>query len=277
MNYCYPLIHLIDHRSGPPAYLKGYEIVENLILKGNLKFFLTPMNTNQVMLSLPPLDLKLEYFPDWCLQMRVILRSNDCLIASRDNHPDATDHQDEELYDALFSKYKLRKSKAMELVFRHLSLYAFNFVQEAESVKEVWQILKTNFEDKSAANQLHLFDKLLRLKMAAKEDITWHFAKFDGIINKRRASSVTAIDNKQFLVSILLCSMSSDYLIARTAIAMTAKEELKIESVKGKLQIHSLTIEPLSKPNLSALIDAKTNDQTSKTNFRGRGRGHDCY
>lgn len=235
--------------------------------------------TGQVTLSLPPLDSKPEYYPDWCLRMKVILRSNDCLQALTTNRPELTNpdkpiEDEEELYEALLSEFERRDSKAMELIFCHLSPYALNFVREAENAKQVWQILKSNYEDKSPANQLHLFDKLLRLKMTVKEDIMAHFAKFDAIINELRASGVTAINDEQFLVSVLLRSMCTDYSIAVTAIAMTAKEELKIETVKCKLRNHSLTIETTSEPSI-LLMDSQRNDDSNRNKrfFRGCGRG----
>lgn len=130
---------------------------------------------------------------------------------------------------------KVLDAKAMEAIFRHLTPYALNLVRDATRAKEAWAILKRHYENKSPANQLHLFDKLLKLKMETRDDIVAHFSKYDSIINELWASGVTAINDKQFLSAVLLRSMGPEFATAVTAVAITAKENLQMETVKANL------------------------------------------
>lgn len=129
------------------------------------------MTSQQVHLVFAPLEHKIEYYSDGCVRMKVLLRSLGC--------------QDLIETDAILTtaEQKVLDAKAMEAIFRHLAPYALNLVRNDSTAKQTWTTLKQHFEDKSPANQLHLFDKLLKLKMAAGDDIIMHFTKYDGIIN----------------------------------------------------------------------------------------------
>ncbi|XP_065209228.1 uncharacterized protein LOC135837772 [Planococcus citri] len=190
-----------------------------------------------VSLSFLPLGNVVEYYADWSIRMMCLLRSlncADCLEEEEESSHQPTPKQ--------IAEKKQKDAKAMEAVYRHLSAYALNIIREKKTVKEVWSALKHAYEDKSPANQLHLFDKLLQLKMAENEDVMLHFAKFDSIINELRCSGAQAINDEQFLCCVLLRSMNINYKQAVTAIAMTSKDDLQIETVKANLRTYSLTL-----------------------------------
>ena len=194
-------------------------------------------SSSNLNLSFAPLDYRVEYYSDWSVRMKVLLRSLDCVEVLNDEDPTVI----RSLTAKQIQEKSQKDAKAMEAIFRHLSAYALNIVRDKRNAKEVWIALKTTYEDRSPANQLHLFDKLLQLKMNS-EDILVHFTTFDKIINELRCSGALAINDEQFLSCILLRSMNAEYKHAVTAIAMTSKDNLKIENVKANLRTYSLSL-----------------------------------
>jgi hypothetical protein len=169
------------------------------------------------MLTYEALGQKSEYFTEWSIRTRVLLRSENCAEAIT------------ETFDA--SKNQETDAKAVNLIVKHLSAYALNLVKHEEKAQDIWRTLKEKYEDSSPANQLHLFNKLLNLKLNKDKNITNHFDEFDRIVAELRLAGITAVDDEQFLCATLLKSVEvPEYQQAVIALQMSStKSDLKLE------------------------------------------------
>lgn len=119
----------------------------------------------------------------------------------------------------------------------------------------------------------------LQLKMNSEDDVLVHFTKFDQIINELRCSGAQAVNDEQFLCCILLKSMNKEFKQAVTAIAMTSKDDLKIEIVKSNLRTYSLGFEEKEDKNktnneTAMFVDNEYNSRSSfQNNFRSARGG----
>ena len=196
-------------------------------------------------LSHRQLGPKVEYYAEWCLRTKVLLRSESCIEAI--------------LAENVNEK---KDCQAVSIIVRHLSSYALQIIGDKSKAYDIWNALKAAYEDKSPANQLHLFDKLIKLKMGETNDVMAHFSAFDQIIAELKLAGVVAANDEQFLCAILLRSMSTKFTPAVIAISMNNVEELKVEKIKNKLRNHSLTLEPDIPSNVMFLHEhVKTDDR----------------
>lgn len=139
----------------------------------------------------------------------------------------------------------------MGLIVKHLAAYAINIVKNSASAKAMWTDLKASYENRTAANQIHLLNHLLRLRMKDDDKVENHFARLDNLIAELQLSGVE-LGDQQLLSAILLLSMPSSYGPAVTALTISAKEDLVYESVKMKLKNHNLQLLLESTGNLES-------------------------
>lgn len=106
----------------------------------------------------------------------------------------------------------------------------FNKRQNISSRNVERPVLKKEYENKSLANQLHLFGQLMAFKLK-DDDIIKHFGTFDNIVNKLKSADVKASADEQCLSFILLRLMNDKYYY-----------ELKIEKIKNNFRNHRLNL-----------------------------------
>jgi hypothetical protein len=219
---------------------------------------------------LSPLDSKSEYYAEWKFRMTTLLRAKGCFHAIEENPPDPTNIE-------LSSAFQAADRKAMGLIVKYLSAYAINHVKNSASAKAMWVDLKSVYENRSAANQLHLLNRLLKLKMKGDDEIEHHYARLDNLVSELKLAGVD-IGDEQFLCAILLLSMPPTYAPAVTAITMSAKEDLIYENVKLKLKNHNLHLNDAAAETTTSssvmLVNGDSNAHKRINNFRHtRGRG----
>lgn len=186
------------------------------------------------------LDRQTEYYVEWQFRASAFLNSKNVLGALSTVKPLEA--------DPAFEKWCENDAIAMESIIRHLSPYALDIVKDQVTAKGTWEALRDAYTDKSPANQLHLFDRLLKLKQAETDDISLHFAKFDGIVAELRGAGVVAVADEQFLVAALLRSMRAKFSPAITAIAMQSKAYMKLDNIKNNLRNFSQFLPPAEQP-----------------------------
>ena len=219
--------------------------------------------------SYEALGQKSEYFSEWAIRTKARLRSEKCLEALKKG------------FDLSETENVEKDARAVNIIFGHLTAYALNLVKEEETAAEVRNSLEEKYRDTSPANQLHLFNKLLNLKLKKINSISEHFSEFDGIVSELRLAGITAVDDEQFLCATLLKSLDiPEYQQAVIALQMSSsREDLKIEKIKNKLRSHSLLIKETKaeeeKPAAAMAVTASEQAASSiRGRFRGRFRGH---
>ena len=84
----------------------------------------------------------------------------------------------------------------MDIIVNHLAPYAITIVADAESAKEMWDNLTVAYHNQTAANQMHLLNKIFHLKMNVNDKIKHHYAKLDALISELKMSGVEIGDSK---------------------------------------------------------------------------------
>ena len=205
-------------------------------------------------LSFSALDSKTEYYAEWEFRMTTLLRAKGCFYVIEEDAPMSDQNDPASLSN--WTKYQTDDRKAMGVMVKYLSAYAINIVKNSKSAKEMWCGLKSAYENRSAANQLHLLNRLLRLKMKPDDQIETHYTRLDNLIAELRLAGVD-ISDEQLLSAILLLSMPITYAPAVTALTMSAKEDLLYETVKLKLKNHNL--------HLTDMVDQPSTSTSTST------------
>ena len=194
-----------------------------------------------------------DYYAEWAFRMLTLFRSKDCEVSVLHAPPEPPTAEDVDErtvsehhaklteYNAKMSAYSIADKKAMGLIVKHITVYAINVVKDATTAREMWAELKNAYENRTAANQTHLLDRLLRLKMSPNDKIEEHFARMDSVIAELKMAGVE-LGDEQLVSSILFLSMPNNYDPAVTALTMSAREDLTYEGVKVKLRNHSLNL-----------------------------------
>jgi len=128
----------------------------------------------------PPLDTDPSYYNVWSFQTKALLRRKKCIEVISTTRP--TTGATAEALAIAQEAYDEKNDQAFGYITERTTRYALSKVQSAgDSAKELWDGLKTAYENKSISNQLNILTRLINLRMPEGSSLDLHFATLDSL------------------------------------------------------------------------------------------------
>ena len=130
------------------------------------------MNTAQVYPQLSS-----DNFNNWKFRVK-------CLLSEKQIEDTLSKHIEDYASEVEKSQFKTRDARARAMIVQCISDKHLDLIKDANTAKEMLEILQKIFERKGTFSKLHLRRKLLSLKCGHNEKLEDFFLKFDSVIRE---------------------------------------------------------------------------------------------
>lgn len=129
--------------------------------------------------------------------------------------------------------WDINEQKAKNLLLRFLDDKHADMCQDYESVKDMWDALKTNYDKTSTTNQLMLTRKLATMKYTENSNLKEFFREFDKTIRDLKQGGVEFTSKEKAIRLLIMMPESFNHVTA--ALKHRDETKLTVELVKNRL------------------------------------------